>query len=101
MAHEDYAWLKAEIQRLREVGKSGAPLPCIVRSSENAVLRIIHLSFFEQHWDVMAKVFDGLIAEPNPELRARACSIQTAMEHAERRCMDQGWYVKLAEKPLH
>ena len=38
-------------------------MPRIVESCENEVLGILHLIFCRLGWNVLAKVFDGLIVE--------------------------------------
>ena len=98
--HEDFAWLNGEKERRLRDGKSASLMPCIVRHCENTVLGIVHRCFFDQHWDVMAKIFDGLIAEPLAGVSA-PCSLTTAMRKAEHACLNAGWHVKLVEKPLH
>ena len=73
-------------------------MPRVVESCENEVLRIIHRCFFRLRWHVLAKVFDGLIAERSPSATA---SVQDAMRKAQDECRACGWHVVLTEKPLH
>ena len=98
--HKDFEWLEAERQHMRDIGKREPfnLMPTIVRYCEREVLRIVHRCFFECQWDVLALVFDGLIAEPGS---AATGSLAPVMQRAEDRCRQEGWEVKLAEKPLH
>jgi hypothetical protein len=99
-----FDWLKLERESLRSNGKSDPEIhrlmiARIVEACENTVLNILHRSFFEQGWEVRAKIYDGLIAEPGKAAATR--DLESAMCAAEGRCASEGWAVKLIEKPLH
>lgn len=97
----EFAWLDAERQHMRDSGKREPfnLMPAIVRSSERKVLQVVHRCFFEHQWDVLALVFDGLIAEPREKTATK--SLVQIMQLAEHQCLQTGWIVKLVEKPLY
>lgn len=102
-----FEWLK--LQRDYDIRRSDKPkrsvrevnarlMPRVVESCENEVLGIIHRTFFQLYWHVLAKVFDGLIAEPTESANT---TLAEAMQLAQEACVARGWHVKLIEKPLH
>ena len=87
---------------MRKEGKSptiidSALMPRIIQSCENEVLGIVHRIFNQYKWIVRAKVFDGLIVEPDP---VKCLNIFQVMNEAENACRTFGWDIQLVEKSL-
>ena len=78
----------------------------IIQTCENMVLGIIDKALFDLGWDVLALIFDGLLAEPTTHSgwiaeRGSPASLEDALAKAQSACEAKGWKVVLAEKPLH
>jgi len=102
LVHPRFSWIDIERKSLLAAGRQPGRIddllmPRIVASCENEVLGIMHRCLFHLGWHIRAKVFDGLIIEPN-EVNS---SISDALKASEDACLVQGWSIKLIEKPLH
>jgi len=107
LRHPRFEWLKIqrnfEMQRVDKPARSfreanARLMPRVVESCENLVLGIVHRTFSRLGWHVLAKVFDGLIAEPGP---GPCASLESTMQQAQEDCCSNDWYVQLVEKPLY
>ena len=74
-----------------------------LQTCENEVLTIIDKCCYDNEWEVMAKVFDGLVVSPpaTPTTPLDAEGGDCLLRRAERACAEQGWDIRLAEKKLH
>ena len=87
--HPRSSWLSIDKEHLLKLGKHESNieallLPRIIQNSENEVLGILHRTFHKNGWAVCAKIFDGLIAEPNGE--GSASSLVAAITDAQEAC---------------
>ena len=78
----------------------------IIQTCEDTVLRIIDKTLLKLGWDVLALIFDGLLAEPTTHAgwiaeHGPPASLEDALADAQRACEAKGWKIVLAEKPLH
>jgi len=101
----NYSWLHYERMELIQTkafksreSRESSLAGMLIRHCENEVLNIIHRCFFYNSWTVRAKIFDGLIVEKSD---GASLSLEQVMTNAEACCESEGWYVELAEKPLH
>lgn len=102
--HPRFSWLSIDKEHLLKLSKHESNieallLPRIIQNSENEVLGILHRTFHKNGWAVCAKIFDGLIAEPNCE--GSASSLDAAITDAQEACKQSGWDAKFVVKPLN
>jgi len=92
---------RAHLEAAREKtahGIEASLMSRIMQTCENEVLGIIDRVCFDMGWDTLALVFDGLVVEPGI---ACTTDLVDVLKAAEERCVQDGWNIKLADKPLH
>lgn len=103
LQHPKFKWTEVEREKLLIKGKTEgavdkAMMSRIIHCCENEVLGLVHRTFCQNGWEVRAKIFDGLVVEPSPNVHPSTLS--ATMKKAESTCQALGWDIKLAEKPL-
>ncbi|KAL3769853.1 hypothetical protein ACHAW5_000725 [Stephanodiscus triporus] len=102
--HPRFSWLSIDKEHLLTLGRHESNveallLPRIIQNCENEVLGILHRTFHKNGWAVRAKIFDGLIAEPNG--RGSASSLESTIMDAQKACKQSGWDAVFVVKPLN
>ena len=105
--HKAYATAE-HVRIAREKGKTGdaldrSILSSIITRAENQMLQVVARSFFYAGWDILALIFDGLIAAPTTGREEEPLALADALSKANEACriIPGLQHVKLAEKPLH
>lgn len=104
LQHPKFKWTEIEREKFLSKGNSTvaadkAMMSRIIQCCENEVLGLVHRAFCQNGWKVRAKIFDGLVVEPSPNVPS--CTLNATIKKAESSCQALGWDIRLVEKPLH